>query len=117
MLIPINSSELKKRFAYITQEEEKNNKALCGFLLASACTLCILSYLFIFEGSYMYPEHMSETDTNLNSENIFIVRNKNNTYDIYFKGNLIETVDSLEYYPEDCKIYSSKEEALKNEKE
>ncbi len=65
----------------------------------------------------MYPEHMSETNTILNSRNTYIIKNKDNTYDIYFKGDLIETVNSLEYYPEDCKIYSSKEEALKNEKE
>lgn len=117
MLIPINSSELKKRFAYITQEEEKNNKALCGFLLASACTLCILSYLFIFEDSYMYPEHMSKGEYSITPENTFIIQNKDNTYDIYFKGEFFETVNSLEYYPEDCKIYLSLEEALKNEKE
>ena len=65
----------------------------------------------------MYPEHVAETDTYLNSKNIFIVKNKDNTYDIYFKGEFFETVDSLEYYPEDCKIYLSLEEALKNEKE
>lgn len=117
MLIPINSSETKRRFAYITQEKEKKNKVLCGFLLTSACTICILSYLFIFEGSYMYPEHKSENEYFITPENMFAIKNENNTYDIYFEGKLCETVDSLEYYPEDCKIYSSKEEALKNEKE
>jgi len=117
MLLPINSSEQKKRFAYITQEKEKKNKVLCSFLLVLAFTLCILSYLFIFEGSYMYPEHMSEGEYFLTPENTYIIQNKDNTYDIYFNGDLIDTVDSLEYYSEDCKIYSSKEEALKNEKE
>lgn len=117
MFISANSSELKRRFAYITQEKEKKNKVLCGFLLVLAFTICILSYLFIFEGSYMYPEHMSETDVDLTSENIFAIKNKDNTYDIYFEGEFFETVDSLEYYPKDCKIYLSLEEALKNEKE
>lgn len=117
MILPINSSEIKKRFAYITQEEEKRNNVLCGFLLVFACSIFILSFSFIFEGSYMYPEHLSDGEEVIDSKNTFIVKNKDNTYDIYFKGKLFETVDSLEYYPEDCKIYSSLEEALKNEKE
>ena len=65
----------------------------------------------------MYPEHMSKGEYSITPENTFIIQNKDNTYDIYFEGELCETVNSLEYYPEDCKIYSSKEEALKNEKE
>ena len=60
---------------------------------------------------------MSEGEYFLTPENTYIIQNKDNTYDIYFNGDLIDTVDSLEYYSEDCKIYSSKEEALKNEKE
>lgn len=65
----------------------------------------------------MYPEHMSKGEYSITPENTFIIQNKDNTYDIYFKGEFFETVNSLEYYPEDCKIYLSLEEALKNEKE
>ena len=51
----------------------------------------------------------------MTSENTYFVKNKDNTYDVYFYGEYIDTASSLDYYPDDCKIYLSLKEAKKNE--
>lgn len=84
------------------------------FLLVPVCMVYLFSFLYIFEGYYIpsETEQLSESPT---SEDTYIIRNDDGTYDVYYNDIFLETTDSLTYYPNDCKIYSSKE-VYENEK-
>lgn len=105
---------MKKRFAMLTQAPKKRNK----FLTASACLLVaglyILSYLYIFEGSYVPPE-IEDTSLSITENDGYAVLKEDNTYDIYYGTMLIENTESLRFYPTDIRIYTEKE--FLNEKE
>lgn len=110
-----HSSALYKRFCCLTETEKKKSRKITVFLALLLWILFFLSFRYIFECFYISPENAAGSET-LTSKNIFVVRTENNTYDIYFHGKFAETTDSLEYYPDNCKIYSSLEEAQKYEK-
>jgi len=107
-------SSLNKRFRFIMENGSSGNKLITSSILTFVCTIFLLSFVFIFEGYYMSPKNCTSCES-LTDENIYIIKSRHNTYDIYFNGKYAETVNSLENYPEDCKIYLSLEEAHKNE--
>lgn len=114
-LLPKKSSTLYKRFRFLMESDTSKNKYLAGLLLLPVCVIYLLSFVFIFESYYITPSNAKE-NIELTLQNIYAVTNDNNTYDIYFNDTYAETVNSLESYPENCKIYLSLEEAQKNEK-
>lgn len=68
----------------------------------------------VFATSFLYNFNASSTpaymknDENLiipDAENTYAVQNRNGSYDIYLYGEYCETVDSLEFYPDDVPIY------------
>lgn len=90
------------------------NKIITRLISLPLCIIYIFSFTVIFEGYYIEPEHIGDSQE-ITCENTYFVKNKDNTYDIYFYGEHIDTASSLDYYPDDCKIYLSLEEAKKNE--
>lgn len=112
-LLPTQNSALYKRFYFLT-EDISRNKYLEKCILIPVCILYLASFIFIFEPYYRPPEDTTR-GTDLSVQNIYAVKNNESTYDIYFNGVYAETVDSLDNYPKNCKIYLSLEEAQKNE--
>ena len=113
--VPKQSSTLHKRFCFLMESDTPKNKYLAGLLLLPVCVIYLMSFVFIFESYYITPNN-AEENIELNLQNIYAVINDKSTYDIYFNGIYAETVNSLESYPENCKIYLSLEEVQQNEK-
>ncbi len=102
------------RVCCLLENKKTKNKILARIISLPLCIIYILLFVFIFEGYYIGPEYIQDNQE-VTSENTYIVKNKDNTYDIYFYGRHIDTASSLENYPDDCKIYLSLKEAKKNE--
>lgn len=102
------------RVCFLLENKKMKNKILTRLISLPLCIIYILSFIFIFEGYYIGPVHI-EDGQEMTAENTYIVKNKDSTYDIYFYGEHIDTASSLDYYPDDCKIYLSLKEAKKNE--
>ncbi|MDY3767908.1 MAG: M56 family metallopeptidase [Lachnospiraceae bacterium] len=112
-----NSSLLRCRFDLLIPENPVKPKKYMTLLLIPICMVYCLSYLYIFESHYVPPAYTeSPTVTIPSADNMYMVLNDDGTYSVYLQGEFIETTDSLEYYPKDCRIYVSQEEALKHEK-
>lgn len=103
------------RVCFLLENKKIKNKILTRLISLPLCVIYIFSFVFIFEGYYSNPGEMGYSQE-VNSENTYFVKNKDNTYDVYFYGEYIDTASSLDYYPDDCKIYLSLKEAKKNEK-
>ncbi len=112
-LLPVQNSALYKRFYFLT-EDGSRNKYLEKCILIPVCIMYLASFIFIFEPYYRVTEDTT-IGTDLSVQNMYIIKHDESTYDIYFNGVYAETVDSLDNYPEDCKIYLSLEEAQQNE--
>lgn len=112
--LPKKRSTLYKRFYFIMANDTPKNKHLAKVVLIPVCILYIASFVFIFEAYYRRPEN---TDGELlTSANMYVVKDGENKYNIYFNGVYAETVSSLKNYPKNCKIYLSLKEAKENEK-
>ena len=109
------TSLLYKRFRLLTESDSASSKKSMSLLLIPVCAIYLFSFFYIFEAHYMPPE-TKKTVESLSSENTYIVPNGDGTYTVYYQGIFVETTDSLKYYPEDCNIYSSQEEASIHEK-
>lgn len=102
------------RVCFLLENKKMKNKILTRLISLPLCIIYIFSFIFIFEGYYISPSNMGYSQE-VTSENTYFVKNKDNTYDVYFYGKHIDTASSLDYYPDDCKIYLSLKEAKKNE--
>lgn len=111
-LLPKQSSVLYKRFYFLTENNKAKSKYLARLVLIPVCILYLASFVFIFEAYYRRPEN--NDGELLTSTNMYIVKNNENTYDIYFNGLYAETVNSLDNYPKNCKVYSSLEDVQKD---
>lgn len=77
---------------------------LLGKWVKSALSLVIvavivLSYSFIFQTAYAPPAETQNQDVyfvGIDSQNSFLTRQKNDTYDVYFNGQYLETIDQKE---------------------
>lgn len=108
-----NSSTLIKRFELLTDSETFSKKYLTGFgIIALSGIIYVGSYLLIFESNYCPPEIMEKT-FEVTADNSFFVKNNNGTYELYYNNERIETVISLEYYPDDIAIYDDMTEVGK----
>lgn len=103
-----NPSCLIDRFALLTNTPSTRYRR---FALILPLTLFIIvgylsSLFYIFEvGTNTMPSTQAESVFILSTENTYAVDNGDGTYDIYFQKIYSETVDSLQYYPDNIKIY------------
>lgn len=102
---------MQKRFNFIIQSESAKPHPFLKLLLIPICVIYLFSLIFIFEPSSVDPETERTTDE-LSSNMTYMIQKSDGTYDVYYNGIFLENTDSLEYYPEDCKIYNSEQEAL-----
>lgn len=95
---------LTNRFNIMEYKPKPYAKLLHVAALTMTITLYLLSYTFIFEARYATPEENKESFA-LVDPYVYIVLTDNNTYDVYYGDLLLETVDSLENYPEGTPVY------------
>lgn len=108
-----NKYGLEKRFTMICKNQKRRIGSLNVLFTASVIAIYLLSYLFIFEASYIAPD---VDGFSLSSANSYIIINSDGNYDIYLNEILIETVESLESYSPEIPIYTKEEkENLINE--
>lgn len=95
-----NSEELTKRFQMLCHKNKRKSIPLFLELLATVAFIYIGSYGIILEVS-TYDFVDADTDTlGLTDASFYAVSKGNGSYEIYYNGILIETVESLEYYRE-----------------
>lgn len=100
---------LEKRFEMMTSR--KKRKVVVSLLsIIVAGVVFVLSYTFIFEAYFAVPEVQS-IQSKTENISMYAIQNDDNSYSIYFNDQLLETVDSLEFFPVD-KIYNSKGELI-----
>lgn len=103
-------SALHRRVCMIGSRGRKPSYPLCALVLLLVLGLYVGSYLFVLE-AFASPTDTADSYVVTDNDNCFAVQNADGTYDIYLSdGTYIETIDSLEYFPQDIKTYSSKEE-------
>lgn len=101
-----NDSTLVKRFELLIDSKTFPKKYMTGYgIIALLGIIYINSYLLIFESNYCPPEIIEKT-FEVTADNSFFVKNTNGTYELYYNNERIETVISLEYYPDDIAIYN-----------
>ena len=71
--------------------------------------MIFFSYAFIFEARYVAPEDDIATIDSSGADN-YAVLNADNTYDVYYGGFLMNTVDTLENYHAGMPVYDSLDE-------
>lgn len=105
------SSNLKTRFNMLMNDEVKPfYKFKKNVLLILFTALFCLSYIFIFEASYIPPED-SAGKFIPDKTNTYIIERKDGLYDFYMNGDFAGTENSIEYYPDDIPIYKEGGEA------
>ena len=101
--LPGNETELTRRFAMLTERNQKKKNYINLLLICLICSILTLSYIIILEADYVVNE-IESTSFNTRQVNSFAVDNGDGTYDIYMLGIYIDTVTSFEYYDEDMPI-------------
>ena len=104
-----NSALITARFASLAYGPQKFIPIM-AILLAACSGIFIFSYLYIFEAEYYSPEVLETTDSP--SDIGYAIYTNEGEYEIYYYGVYIETVDSLNYYTDDFKVYNEKGELL-----
>lgn len=105
----LQESALEKRFRMMTSSQ-KHNIAISILLIVISLGIFIGSYCFTIRG-YGVPDEANDSEVfSLMEENSYAIINDNGTYDLYFNGEYLDTVDSLEEY-ENTHIY--KEDTIK----
>jgi len=93
-----DESILRRRIEIGLDDSRKRNHVYEIFFITILLLVYLCSHLFILEPFYTAPEDQEETFGTMTSEFYYII-DENGIYNIYFRGKLIETTDSLEYYP------------------
>lgn len=105
----LQESLLQKRFRMMTYSQ-KHHAAISIFLIVISLGIFIESYCFTIRG-YGVPDEVTDSKIfSLMEENSYAIINDNGTYDLYFNGEYLDTVDSLKEY-ENTHIY--KEDIIK----
>ncbi len=108
-----SSITLKQRFEMLMDTKTQpfsNAKKYIFFLLLIFSF--ILSYVFIFEASYIGPKNIPNNDIP-SKNNSYFIEKADDLYDLYINGKYIITEYSLKYYPDDIPVY--REEVKTNE--
>ena len=99
------SSILNHRFKMLLDNKQQFHKSKKYILLFSFSILFLLSFIFIFEASYLDPQdsdiHRSVPSTN----NSYFIEREDGLYDFYINGKYMTTENSLKYYSDDIPIY------------
>lgn len=103
-------STLSYRIHMMQRKKDNVNHLVNAAIFAMVIGVYVLSYLFIFEGTYTPPE-IADAYMIPSHDNSYVIINEDGLYDIYMSdGFLLETTDTLLYFPNDMEIYTSKEE-------
>lgn len=111
-LLSEKNAALKRRFALLTNNQEKPHLAMNVLLLFAAVTIYLVSYAVIPEAyctvDNVLPEQFFDEYEFVPSSqsDIYFIDNKDGTYDVYYGNEYMETIDSLEYYPSGAPIYT-----------
>lgn len=97
------------RFNMISGEPKPYARFLHASALALTIGVYLFSYVFIFEARYVAQYEDITTVDSLGSYT-YMVLTENNTYEVYYGTLLIETVNSIEEYPEGTPVYNSLDE-------
>lgn len=97
-------NNLINRFHIMGETPKPYAKPLHVAILVATIALYLFSYLFIFEARYIVPE---ENIFDATDPSIYAVATEYNTYEVYYGGVMLETVDTLENYHKDTPIYDS----------
>ncbi len=99
--------DMSMRFEMLAAHAHKKNHVQNVALLLSVILIYLSSYAFIWEACYAAPENIENTFTS-ESPAFYAILREDNTYDIYYNGNLMENTDSIEYHI-GIQIYTEKE--------
>lgn len=110
-LLRFEKSDLYKRTNVLLKSREKFSITVNILLTLMISVTYLLSYSFILEAYYgpEIPPTLSSSDYNYlcpSIENSYFIDNEDGTYDLYCEDIFFETVDSLEYYPDNIPIYT-----------
>ncbi len=108
-LIQSRNKDLKKRFYMLLWDDYTISKKIFIniILIAIVAGIYVSSYLFVLEADYCPPQ-IRENVFVPNSENTYFIENNSSNYEVYINGFYIETIDSLDSYPNGIKIYNKK---------
>ena len=103
------NKDLKKRFYMLLRDDYTISKKIFIniILIAIVAGIYVSSYLFVLEADYCPPQ-IRENVFVPNSENTYFIENNSSNYEVYINGFYIETIDSLDSYPNGIKIYNKK---------
>lgn len=116
-ILPSGYKDLKCRFRLMMNNQNKPQIKWSILLLTIALGIYLFSYAIILE-AYIPPEEIAAThwtdidDINpsdyvfISNENSYFIDNEDGSYEFYMNGSRIETVTSLDYYPDDIPIYT-----------
>ncbi len=98
-LLPEEKSDLVKRFQMMYYSDARRKRSLNILLAALMLLIFAFSYCVIFEAYYV-TDDVEEVTSDLLSNDTYLIDKFDGTYDVYFQGQLIETIDeaSLDYY-------------------
>lgn len=109
MMIPLCGSKpspiLQRCTLLLHNQTPKNLRLSCTLFAFMVVSIFVTSFLCTFNASSS-PDHLEEDGWIVpNENNSYAVVHDNGSYDIYLNGDYWETVDSLEYYPDDMPVY------------
>ncbi len=106
---PRRFNSLSNRFSIIGEKPKRYARFLHVAALVMTIGIYLFSYCFIFEARYITPEESTAT-IDAADPSIYAVLNENHTYDVYYGGYRMTTVETLENYHEGIVVYDSLDE-------
>lgn len=103
---PKHFNTLTNRFEMMSEKPKPYARFLHVSALMLTVAVYLFSYAFIFEARYIAQYDDLITADSMGSYT-YLIRTENNTYDVYYGTFLMETVDSMEKYPEGTPVYDS----------
>ncbi len=108
-LTAVGKSTLHYRLQMIKNRDHRPNRLLNVAVFAITFSAYILSYFYIWEVNYAAPE-IEESCVLASDSEVYAIATEDGRYEIYFNDVLMDTIDTLQYYSPDMKIYTSEEE-------
>lgn len=102
-------NNLTNRFNIMDETPKPYARSIHAVAFTLTAAMFILSYAFIFEARYTAPEDDMVT-IDLSGNDTYAVLNEDSTYNIYYGGFLMDTVDTLDNYHEGMTVYKSIDE-------
>lgn len=100
---------LTNRFLVMGGDPKPYAKALHACTLALTAAVFLFSYAFIFEARYAAPEEGVST-VEASDPYFYVIMTEAGTYEVYYGDHLVETVDSLDNFPDRTPVYNSLDE-------